>query len=130
MFRGILATVGGLVAAAIVLMIFQKVGHWIYPMPAGLDVKNKEAMGAWISQLPLGAFLLLLAGYAVGSLAGGATAALIGGTLRPALVTGGVLMLMGIANLLMIPHPIWLAVTSLALYLPLAWLGAKMMLKS
>lgn len=130
MFRGILATMGGLVAALIVIMIFQKAGHWIYPMPPGLDVKDKEAMGAWIGGLPVGAFLLLLAGYALGSFAGGATSALISGTLRPALVTGGVLMLMGIANLFMIPHPLWLAVASLALYLPLAWLGARMVLRS
>jgi hypothetical protein len=130
MLKGILGVVGGLVASMAVIVIFQKVGQLIYPMPAGLDMQDKEAMGAWIQSLPIGAFLMLLAGYAAGSFAGGAVAVLITGKLRPALVVGGLLTLSGLANLVMIPHPLWVAVASLAIYVPLAWLGGRVFLRS
>jgi hypothetical protein len=130
MLKGILGALGGLAAALVVIVAFQKVGQLIYPMPAGLDMKDKEAMGAWIKTLPVGAFLLLLAGYAAGSFTGGAVAVLISGKLGPALAIGGVLTLSGLANVVMIPHPAWVAVASLALYLPMAWLGGRVFLRS
>ena len=130
MLKGILGVLGGLAAALVVIVVFQKVGQLIHPMPAGLDMKDKQAMGAWIQGLPVGAFLLLLAGYAAGSFTGGAVAVLIGRKPWPALVIGGLLTLSGIANLVMIPHPAWVAVVSLAIYLPMAWLGGRVFLRS
>jgi hypothetical protein len=129
MWKGIFGTVIGLAVSLVVVMIIQKVGQSFYPTPPGLDMKNKEAMGLWIRQMPVGAFLWLLAGYALGSFAGGAAAALVGKSAWPALATGAVLTLMGITNVILIPHPTWFVVVSISLYLPFAWLAAILVLR-
>lgn len=44
----------------------------------------------------------------------------------PALIAAAVLEAFGTANLLMLPHPVWLAMTSILIFLPAAGFGAWM----
>jgi hypothetical protein len=52
MLKGILGIVGGLVASMAVIVIFQKVGQLIYPMPAGLDMQDKGRWARGSSRCP------------------------------------------------------------------------------
>ncbi len=47
-------------------------------------------------------------------------------------ISVGVLFLIGgISNVMLLPSPLWFSVTDIALaYLPMAWLGAKLIVKS
>jgi hypothetical protein len=69
--------------------------------------------------------LCLLVGYALGCLAGGAAATLAVGrkNMRPAIITGAVVMIGGVMNLMDIPHPLWFVIVSQFTYIPFAWLG-------
>jgi hypothetical protein len=68
----------------------------------------------------------VLLSYAVGSLCGGALAAWIAprAPVVHALVVGAFLTATGIANVVMIPHPSWMTVSILAIFLPAAYAGA------
>ena len=132
MGRKILATLAGLATGFVVIMLLETVSHKLYPPPPGLDLKDPAALKALIASMPLTAFLLVLLAYALASLLGGLVATLVAGrrATGPALVVGGVLMAGGVANVVMIPHPAWFVAASLALYLPLAYAGARLVLQN
>ena len=106
---------GAVVAGLVIAVAVISGGHWlgslVYPAPPGLDFNNREAMAAYVAQMPLAGFLMVLASYAAASLAGSALATWLGpgrGILAGILVTAGLLGA-GIMNFLSIPHPLWFA---------------------
>ena len=129
-FRSILAIVAGFVAASIVMMIFESInGRVVYPelgkMAAGMT--DRDAIRSLLANAPVGAFLMIIAGWIAGSFVGGLLAGWIG---RPspvahALVLGGLLTLAGVANNLMIPPPIWFWVVGLVPILPASFVGGR-----
>lgn len=129
MGKKLLAIFAGMVAGVITVGIVETAGHALFPPPAGMDVTNPEILKSMMSQLPLGAKLTVIVAWALGSLVAGLVAGRIAGTdgLIPALIAGSFLLAGGIYSLVTIPHPVWMAVLGVALPLPMAWLGSKMM---
>jgi hypothetical protein len=128
MGRRILAIVVGVIVGGIVVFAVESISHLIYPPPTGVDMNDKEAMKAYVAMLPIGALLFVLLAYVLGSLAGGWAAAKFArdSNLRLSMTVGAVLLLFGIMNLVMIPHPLWFAVLSILVFLPAAYLGGKL----
>jgi hypothetical protein len=128
MGRSILAVLLGVVVGGLMVAAVEFVSHLIYPPPPGLDPANIEALKTAMANAPAGALLFVLLAWALGSLGGGWLAASIArrSPTRHALIVGAVLMAMGILNMVMIPHPpsFWLA--ALVLFLPAAYLGARL----
>lgn len=129
--RSIGAVVAGFVAASIVMMIVEGInGHLLFPElgKAAAGVTDRDALRALMTAAPFGAFLVVIAGWILGGLAGGFTAEKIsarsGGA--PALVLGVLLTLAGVANNLMVPPPIWFWIVSLLVLLPATLAGARM----
>jgi hypothetical protein len=118
----------GIAVGAITAMILIAVGEMVidkqFPHPP-IDVKDKAAVAAMMSHMPMNFFLALIANYAFASLVGGVVATLVSGrsTNNPPVVTGLLLMLAGIVNLVMLPHPFWFGVASSLVYIPFALLG-------
>jgi hypothetical protein len=131
LLRSVLAVVVGFVVASVVMMAVETVnGRVLYPelgkMAEGMT--DREAIRNLMAAAPLGAFLVVLFGWTLGSLAGGAVTAWIA-TSSPvghALVLGGLLTLAGVANNLMVPPPPWFWLASLAVLLPAAYAGARL----
>ena len=71
---------------------------------------------------PVGANFVLV-GYVLGALAGGYTAARMGRARGLALVAGTILMLFGILNVVLIPHPLWVTVATFLVYVVLTYLN-------
>jgi hypothetical protein len=70
--------------------------------------------------------LVVVVGWALAAFVGAWVAARIARHRRAAALVIGLLVLAGvIANIAMIPHPLWMTVAGLALPLPLAWLAAR-----
>lgn len=127
MLRTVMAIVAGMVALVLVVALVQMLGHFLYPPPPNVDVTDPDQLNAMIGELPIGALVSVVIAWALGSLAGGFVAHRVANRhrLTAALSVGGLMLALVIANLLMIPHPAWMAVAGLALPLPLAWLGAR-----
>lgn len=117
MVRKIAAVLAGIVVALALVFIIEMVGHQVYPPPAGLDFTKPEVVASYMQTLPAGAFVFVLTGFAVATLVGGWVCATIARG-RPMLFAGviGVLMLAAtVANLLMIPHPLWFSISAITL---------------
>lgn len=102
--------------------------HQIYPPPQNFDPSNKEAISEFASLLPVSAFLLMLLGWALSVFLGGVVTGKIARTnwKKLCLITGGILLLASIGNMLLIPQPIWLNGIAILMYLPLAYFGGKL----
>ncbi len=133
-FRSIFAVFAGFVAASAIMMAVECVnGQILYPelgkSAAGVtDIKKiKEIMAS----APVGALVVVLFGWVLGSLGGGFLTTLIsrkpaGG---PATVLGCLLTLAGVANNLMLPPPIWFWLATFVVFLPATYLGASLVPK-
>ena len=129
--RSIAAVVAGFVAASIVMMLVEAFnGRVLHPglAKAAEGVTDRETMRALLAGAPVGAFLVVIAGWILGGVTGGWVAARLAAraTLRHGLALGVLLTLFGVANNLMLPPPLWFWVASVAVLLPAAYLGARL----
>lgn len=110
--RSVLAVVAGVIVAFALVAAIEAAGHAVYPVPKGLDFTDREQVRAYTQALPLGALMFVLAAWTVAAFGGGAVAALIART-RPLLhaaIVGAFVLAATLANLILIPHPLWFAV--------------------
>ena len=109
MLQRIGAVIGGIVAGGIAVMAIESISSMIYEMPEGLDQFNREAMSEWISGLPVGAFLFVLAAWASGSFIGTYVARRLapGRSTIPGLIVWAFFTIASLAMLLLLPHPVW-----------------------
>lgn len=125
MLRDVIGAVVGIAVAMITVLLLEKAGHYVYPAPADLDVRNTEAMMDYVASLPIGALLFVLIAYVIGTFDGVFVGAWIGRT-KPvvfALVVGVLMLVATITNLIMIPHPLWFSVSAVAGIIVAAWLA-------
>jgi hypothetical protein len=130
-FRSIAAVFAGFVVASIVMMIFETInGRVLFPElgKSAEGVTDREKIRALLATAPIGAFMVVIAGWFLGSLAGGwATARLAPrASVAHGLVLGALLTVAGVANNLMIPPPLWFWIVSLLVLMPAAYLGARL----
>lgn len=114
MGRKIGAVVAGVVLAFILITVFERLSHMVYPPPADLDMTELQEVRAYVNTLPAGALLSVLLAWLVGTFGGGLLASRIA-RVNFRLYTGvvGGLVLLGTAiNLVMIPHPLWFSMLS------------------
>jgi MFS family permease len=130
MGKRILAVIAGLISAFVLIALIQYISYLIYPPPEGFDYKNEEAMRQLMQTMPAGAFGMLIFAYAVGSFVGGLVAGKVSGRTQPAIILGVVLTVSGIVNLVKIEHPMWFSIVSTIIYIPMALLGSKMVVKT
>jgi hypothetical protein len=127
MVRTILGILAGLVVAWLAMTVCEFASLFLHRPPAGLDLRDPQALAAHIAAAPLSAMLVVIAGWALAAFAGALVAARIARHSLPAALVIGVLVLAGvIANNTMIPHPLWMTIAGIALPLPLAWLAARL----
>jgi hypothetical protein len=126
MLRNILAVIAGFLGGGIFVFVFESIGHWVYPIPVGLDVSNPDAIADYVSKAPVGAILSVLIAQSAGSFFGGLITGLIAVAKTPtAIIYGALALMMAGLNALMIAHPVWFLVPSLLLPIPLSLLGSR-----
>ena len=130
LLKSIAAVIAGFVAASVVMMIVEMInGRVLHPglAKAAEGVTDRDVMRGIMAAAPVSAFLVVLAGWILGSLIGGWLAALIAGRsgVTHGLVVGALLTLAGCANNLMIPPPLWFWVVGVLVFLPASYVGAR-----
>ena len=129
--RSIAAVVAGFIAASIVMMIVETInGRVLHPElgKAAEGVTDRETIRVLLATAPVGAFLVVIAGWILGGVAGGWVTARLAAQAAAGhgLVLGALLTLAGVANNLMIPPPLWFWVASLVVLMPAAQVGARL----
>lgn len=133
----------GFIAASIVIMSVQLTCHKIFPPDEKLlaqakkennatDAEAAAAMAKIVASTPVAGKALVVLAYILGSIAGGWVAARMARHqhMGHALVVGGCLMMGAISNFIKIPHPVWMIASSMAAYLPCAWVGARLRMRT
>jgi hypothetical protein len=126
--RSGLAVLLGALAASAVIMAVEFLDATIYPSPPGMDPNDPDSVKSAMAALPIGALLLVLLGWIVGTFAGAWIAARLAprSPIVHGLIVGVLLLAGGIYNMLEIPHPLWFWVLGVAVFLPSAYLGARL----
>jgi O-antigen/teichoic acid export membrane protein len=121
----------GMMLGGLAIWAVEMVGHNLYPPPADIDVSNPQNVAKAIADAPMSALLFVVLAYAVGAFIGGLVAQLIknGPSVLSALTTGLILLIFGSITLLSVPHPTWMIVAGLAVFLPFSWLGGRLVRK-
>lgn len=133
LLRAVLAVVLGFVAGSAVNMGLIMLSTEAIPPPPGADVKTMEGLRASLHLFEPKHFVFPFLAHAVGTFVGAFVAALLapGKSATPSYVVGGLFLLGGIANVLMLPAPAWFSAADLLLaYLPAAWLGYTLAARS
>ncbi len=128
-FRNIAAVVLGLFLGGAANMALIMVSGYIIPPPDGADVTTMEGLQASMHLFTPINFLFPFLAHAFGTLAGAYIAAKIAGSKKRmfALIIGGFYLIGGIANILMLPSPMWYSILDISVcYIPMAWLGWKL----
>ena len=129
--RNIGAVIAGFVAASIVMMSVETInGRVLHPElgKAAEGLTDRETIRALLATAPVGAFLVVIAGWILGGVAGGWITARLAAQASAGrgLVLGALLTLAGVANNLMVPPPLWFWVASLVVLMPAAYVGARL----
>jgi hypothetical protein len=125
MTRKIFAVIAGVITAILCFVSVETLNHQIHPFPASLNFNNAKQVNEYMQTVPLSFWLLVLAGWAVGSVLAGFVIQKISKTDSVFLpsIAGIVLTLSSIANLFAFQHPIWFMVLALILFVPAVFLG-------
>ena len=127
--KNILAVVAGIVAGSAVNMGIINISGSIIPPPEGVDNTTMEGLKTSMHLFEPKHFLMPFLAHAIGTLAGAFVVALIATEqkIKCALGIGLFFMLGGIANVIMLPSPLWFTVLDLgAAYIPMAYIAGKL----
>ena len=123
--KNILAVISGIILGSAVNMGIIMISGSIIPPPAGADVTTTEGLRASMHLFQPINFLMPFLAHALGTFAGAFVAALIAAShkMKFALGIGIVFLAGGIANVLMLPSPIWFTIVDLAgAYIPMGYI--------
>ncbi len=131
MLKRILSVIAGIATGFVVVFIGDSITHIINPPPAGLNFEDKNAINHYAASIPTYVLVLMLFFWILSSFLGGLVAAKINPDRWKvsSSITGALLMIAAILNMLLIPHPIWMMIASVILYIPAAYLGGKLVAK-
>jgi MFS family permease len=132
MGRKFLAVIVGFITAAGIFMVFQMISTMAAPTYAGnWEHMTQDEKNAYVKTLPPMVFAIVLAGYVVGSFAGGFVASKMGRRWSPgptlALIVGVLLTIGGFALFFYVApgQPVWFMIASLVCYIPAALIGYR-----
>ena len=127
--RAILSIVGGVIAAFVIVMLGDMLSQALAASSAGAppaDMTDRAAIEAWMAGLPVTVFAVMLAGWTLAAFSAAYLAARFGRRgAWPGWVAAGLFLCATTANLLMIPHPVWMTVAGVVLVTAGGWAGAR-----
>lgn len=132
-FRNILALLVGIPLGMLLNGAIITASGYIIPLPEGVDPNSMESLKESIHLFGPEHFLMPFLAHALGTLLGAFIAASVAATHKMtfAWVAGILFLGAGIANVVMLPAPMWFNVTDLVLaYIPMGYLGGKLALAS
>ncbi len=130
--KNILAVLAGVVVGSAVNMGIIMISGSIIPPPDGADVTTTEGLKAAIHLFQPRHFIFPFLAHAIGTFIGAFLAAIISANRKMlfAFIIGGFFLAGGIANIFMLPSPIWFTIVDLVgAYIPMAYIAGKLVRK-
>lgn len=126
MARNILSILVGIISSFIAILAIGSIAHIVNPPP--VDPHDTEVFKNYLhNEAPKTLHMILLSAYAIGSFAGGFITAYIAlnKKILRAMTVGGLLMGIGIYNLILANYPSWVIGTAFFIFLPFAYFGGR-----
>jgi hypothetical protein len=130
--KNILAVLGGYVIGSVVNMGIIMLSGSIIAPPAGAETSTMEGLRASMQLFEPRHFVFPFLAHAVGTFAGAAAAAAMAAShkLVMAMLIGVLFLAGGIAAVVLLPSPLWFnALDLVCAYLPMAWLGWRLLVR-
>lgn len=123
MIRNTIAVLSGIVVAFAIIAANERLGHMIYPPPEGMNFSDPDVVRPYLASLPAWALLQVMAGWIIGVFVGImlATTISLASPAAFAAIIGGLVLAGTIANLIIVPHPMWFNVVSPIAIVLSAW---------
>lgn len=113
MVRLILGVILGLLIGVFVTGAVEGIGHMVAPPPPGVNLTDPAQMASVMEKIPTQAKIAVVLAWFLGVLSGASVANMVAGRRRLAgLITGGLLVALGVFTMATIPHPLWMMVTA------------------
>lgn len=110
------ATFAGVITAFISMMFLEGLGHSLFPIPFEVDPKNLDAIADKLYLIPVQMYISVVFAHGIGLLIGLLIAKSIDKASKISLyIIAGFFLVGTIANLSMIPHPMWFAVADIGI---------------
>lgn len=120
----VLGTLSGIVVAFVVVMLGEMLLHAIFPMPR-LNTTDPASVEAAMRSAPFGAKLGLAIIYGLAAYLGGLTGCLASRWIWGGRVVVALLLALVVTLFLMLPHPMWVFILSVALVIFGGWVGVR-----
>src|SRR5262245_13534221 len=116
--RSVGAILVGILAAAAMAMAIEVVSSILHPFPPGADPYDMEVCRAHVASYPTWGLLLGAVGWAAAVLVSSWLATRLGTGRHPAhgFAVGAVLLFLAIANMAMLPYPVWFWIFNLVAF--------------
>lgn len=127
--RNILAVIAGAIVGSVVNMAIIMMSSSLIPPPAGADVTTMEGLKATMHLFEPKHFIMPFMAHALGTLVGAFVATYVAANRKMvfAFLIGVLFLIGGIANVIMLPSPLWYTIVDVGgAYLPFAYLAAKL----
>lgn len=124
--RTALASVVGVIVAAIVVFAVEGLGHALFPPPAGLDLADPQDQARLIAAMPGQAKVMVVLAWFLGALAGSATAMAVAYKALAGWIVAAVMVALSVWTTQMFPHPAWMVGSAVVLPLAGAWLARRL----
>lgn len=125
LMRRILGIVLGVAAALAILAAIEAVAHWLYPVALDYETLDRAALRRAMAALPLAAKLLVVLGWFAAAFGGAWLALRVCDWRWAGWIVAAVLVAGNIANLLALPHPLWMQAAAIIAPLVGAWLALR-----
>ena len=127
MSKKTIAVLIGVLAGIALVTLSDMFSQWAYPSGEVLDLTNPTAVENYMNRLPLGALLIMAAGWCMSAFTGGVLSAYIyiNKPGQVSIVTGIILFSGTLVNLYQIPHPLWMTIVAVIGMIPMARIGGQ-----
>ena len=126
MLRTILGIFAGVVLAFVVLMGLEMAGHAVMPPPPGLDPADPKDLKQMVASASMAAKVWVVFAWFAAVVAGGWAARRLSRKGWAGWVIAGLIVLGGVANIMMIPHPLWMQIAAVAAPLLGGWIVTRL----
>ncbi|MBT8384565.1 MAG: hypothetical protein KJO83_02520 [Bacteroidia bacterium] len=131
--RNSLAVILGLIIGSIVNMGIIMISGSIIPPPQDADITTMEGLKSTMHLFEPKHFIFPFLAHALGTFIGAIVAAIIAANHKGkfALAIGAFFLIGGIANVIMLPSPLWFSILDLAAaYIPMGFIAGRLVVKS
>jgi hypothetical protein len=126
--RNILAVLAGLLIGGVVNMSIVMISSSLIPPPEGADVTTMEGLKESLHLFEPRHFIMPFLAHALGTFVGAMVTALMAANnkIKLAMVIGLFFLIGGLANVMMLPSPVWFTILDLGgAYIPMSFLGGR-----